>query len=76
MTDHSHLSSLLTRLHNERTRLDAAATPGEVIMRTMWVRQLENEVAREEARVQAEIDALSDALSVFDADDLYRELTE
>lgn len=46
--DTSHLIALISRLGNERARLDAAKTAKEVALRTVWVAQLEREVAAEE----------------------------
>lgn len=44
----SHLIALITRLSNERARLNAATCPHEIALRTVWVRQCEKEVNGEE----------------------------
>lgn len=49
MTDHSHLIALITRLGHERARLANARTDHERALRTVWVAQLEREIAGEEA---------------------------
>lgn len=46
--DFSHLSACITRLANERARLDAATCPHERELRAVWVRQAEKEVNGEE----------------------------
>ena len=48
MTDTTHLVALVTGLHKERARL-ALATGQERDLRTVWVAQLEKEIAAEEA---------------------------
>lgn len=44
----SHLTALITRLSNERARLNAATCPQEIALRTVWVRQCEREINGEE----------------------------
>jgi len=51
MTD--HLNALNLRLSNERGYLAAAKTEGERQLRTVWIAQIEKEIARE---LQAEIE--------------------
>lgn len=48
MTDTKHLTSLITRLSNERAALARATKPQEIELRTVWVRQCEKEVNGEE----------------------------
>lgn len=44
----AHLSALITRLANERARLNAATNPDEIKLRTVWVRGIEREINGEE----------------------------
>lgn len=44
----THLNALLLNLSHERTRLSNAKTDGERELRSVWVYQLEKEVAHEE----------------------------
>lgn len=44
----SHLTALITRLSNERARLNTATCPQEIALRTVWVRQCEREINGEE----------------------------
>lgn len=46
--DTSHLVALMSGLASERKRLAAAKSDGEKALRSVWVRQLEAEVAAEE----------------------------
>lgn len=48
MTDLSHLVALKSHLANERVRLADAKSKNEIAQRTVWVRQLEKEIAGEE----------------------------
>ncbi len=61
----NHLSALQLRLSNERIRLSQATNQGESELRTVWVKQLEKEVA-------GEIEFLS--ANDMSADDLLKEL--
>jgi hypothetical protein len=58
----THLTALLVNLSNERARLAAATKPAEIAQRTVWVKQLEREVAAEEkfTAVSAEVADMSD----------------
>lgn len=47
MQDTSHLVAITERLSRERARLAEAKTPYETKMRSVWVAQAENELARE-----------------------------
>ena len=49
MTDHSHLLTLMTILSHERERLANAKSDQERALRSVWVSQLEREIAAEEA---------------------------
>jgi hypothetical protein len=60
-----HLSALQLRLSNERIRLSQATNQGEIELRTVWVKQMEKEVA-------GEIEFLS--TNDMSADDLLKEL--
>jgi len=44
----THLNALQVSLSNERSRLANAKTEGEKALRSVWVKQLEKEVASEE----------------------------
>lgn len=44
----THLNALLLNLSNERNRLANSKTQSERELRSVWVRQLEKEVASEE----------------------------
>ena len=44
----THLNALNLRLSHERVRLANAKTEGERAMRTVWVAQIEKEIAGEE----------------------------
>lgn len=64
-----HLDALQLNLSHERARLHAATSPAEREMRSVWVAQLEREVAAERALLGLpEPDDVSD-------DDLLRDLT-
>jgi hypothetical protein len=60
-----HLSALQLRLSNERLRLSQAINQGEIELRTVWVKQLEKEVA-------GELEFLS--VNEMSADELLKEL--
>lgn len=45
----AHLTALHINLSSERARLAAATSPKEIALRTVWVAQLEKEVAGEMA---------------------------
>lgn len=47
MTDLTHLDALNLRLSHERGYLAAAKTAGERATRTVWISQIEKEIARE-----------------------------
>ena len=49
MTDLTHLNALELNLSHERVRLAGAKTKGERDLRTVWVAQLEREIAGERA---------------------------
>ena len=51
MADTSHLVALHTRLSHERARLAEACKPGEIALRTVWVAQIEREIAGEYERL-------------------------
>lgn len=42
-----HLSVLQLRLSNERMRLAQATNQGEIDLRTVWIKQMEKEIAGE-----------------------------
>ncbi len=44
----NHLNALQLRLSHERARLTAAKGRAEIGLRTIWVAQIEKEIAREE----------------------------
>lgn len=50
----SHLNALLLNLSNERVRLANAKTQGERELRSVWVKQLEKEVANEKTNFSVE----------------------
>lgn len=45
----THLSALNTRLSNERLRLSQATNTNEIELRTVWVSQIEKEIAGEQS---------------------------
>lgn len=47
MTDFTHLNALQHRLSNEQGYLAAAKTDGERELRTVWMAQIEREIAAE-----------------------------
>ena len=47
MTDLSHLDALNLRLSHERGYLAAAKTDGERALRSVWISQIEKEIANE-----------------------------
>lgn len=47
MTDFTHLAALETRLSHERGYLAAAKTAGERALRSVWIAQIEKEIAGE-----------------------------
>jgi hypothetical protein len=49
MTD--HLTALQVRLSHEHNRLARATKPAEIELRTVWVAQIEKEIAGELARI-------------------------
>jgi hypothetical protein len=48
MTKTSHLAALTTRLANERGYLAKAKSANEIALRTVWIAQIEKEIAAEE----------------------------
>lgn len=48
MTDTSHLIALIANRSREAMRLQAARSPKEIALRTVWLAQLDNEIANEE----------------------------
>jgi len=65
MTDFSHLDALQARLRSECARLKAATKSNEIEIRTVWVAQIEREIADEyrflgiDPTVDADIAAMS-----------------
>jgi len=47
MTDFTHLAALETRLSHERGYLAAAKAAGERALRSVWIAQIEKEIAGE-----------------------------
>lgn len=72
-----HYTALMAHLCNEKQRLAAATTKGEIELRSVWVSQLEKEIAHEVKFLESqgvnlytetdEVDSMSD-------DDLLNEL--
>ena len=63
MQDTTHLNALQVSLSNERSRLAKAKTDGEVVLRSVWCKQLGKEVADERKRLgldEMPIDEMSD----------------
>jgi len=54
MTDYSHLNALQANHHRELERLSLARNPQEIDLRTVWVSQLEKEIAAEYAHLGIE----------------------
>ncbi|WP_421930056.1 hypothetical protein [Nitratireductor rhodophyticola] len=52
LSDLSHLSALELRLFNEKRRLQAATRQQEIELRTIWVQQIEKEIAEERERLK------------------------
>ncbi len=48
MTDTTHLTALFTRLGNEKGYIRAAKSEGEIELRSVWVKQIQNEINAEE----------------------------
>lgn len=46
-TDLSHLQALTDRLSHEQARFAAAKSDGERALRTVWMQQIEREIAQE-----------------------------
>lgn len=57
----NHLDALELRLSNERVRLAAAKRSSEIELRTVWVAQIEKEIAAEKAR-STEVEMSDDEL--------------
>lgn len=67
-SDSTHLSALELRLSHERARLAQAKTRSERALRSVWIAQIEREIAHElgrqstpAAKLGAKLDAMSDA---------------
>lgn len=67
MTKLTHLHALNLNLSNERIRLSNAKTDGEIELRSIWIAQLEKEIAEEEKLLGLKQPDISD-------DDLLSEL--
>ena len=69
MTKLTHLHALNLNLSNERIRLSNAKTDGEIELRSIWIEQLEKEIAGEETFLEinkfyiSDDDLLADLLS-------------
>ena len=70
--DTTHLDALSLRLSHERSRLNAAKTDAERQLRTVWVDQLEREIAGERQFLGLPHETLMDDLS---DDELLAELS-
>lgn len=66
-----HIDYLQNQLYAEKGRLALAKNPGEIELRTVWVRQLEREIAAEAALTGATLATQWDDLS---DEDLLKEL--
>ena len=60
MADTTHLDALQTRLSHERARLAAARKPREIELRTVWIAQIEKEIAGEMDRLGGSVETLPD----------------
>lgn len=60
MTDTDHLNALRFRLSNERVRLANATSAQEREIRSVWVAQIEKEIAGEERFLAARLPEMSD----------------
>jgi hypothetical protein len=61
----THLDALQLRLSNERMRLDDAKTEGERKLRSVWIRQIEKEIAGEIKFEEISIEQLAEELKDF-----------
>lgn len=48
MYDTTHYTALMTRLSNEKAYLAEATKQSEIELRTVWIAQIEKEIAQEE----------------------------
>jgi len=72
MKDASHLIALQTRLAHENEYLAAAKTQKEIAIRTVWIAQIEKEIADEKKFIGFE--EISPEVDNMSADDLLAEL--
>ena len=61
--DFSHLDALTAGLHAETQRLSTSRSPAETALRTVWVAQIEKEIAAEYAFLGIVPSTLDGALS-------------
>lgn len=47
MYDTTHYAALMTRLSNEKGYLALATKPSEIELRSVWIKQIEKEIAQE-----------------------------
>lgn len=72
-----HYTALMAHLSNEKQRLAAATTKGEIDLRSVWVAQLEKEIAHEIKFLESQgVNLYNDTSEVDDMsdDDLLNEL--
>lgn len=77
MYDTTHYVALMTRLSNEKGYLAAATNQSEIELRTVWIAQIEKEIAQEEMFLKSKginVYAVSSEVNSMSEDDLLAEL--
>lgn len=77
MNELSHLQALQANLANEKGRLLKASNPKEIEARTVWVSQLEKEIAQEIEFLKKKgihIDDIAPSIQAMSDDELMAEL--
>lgn len=77
MSELSHLQALQANLTNEKARLSKALNPKEIEARTVWVSQLEKEIAQEIEFLKKKgihIDDIDPSIQAMSDDELMAEL--
>lgn len=77
MHDTTHYTALMARLSNEKAYLAAATNQSEIELRTVWLAQIEKEIAQEELFLKSkgtDVYAVSSEVDNMSEDDLLAEL--
>lgn len=77
MYDTTHYVALMTRLSNEKGYLAAATKQSEIELRTVWIAQIEKEIAQEELFLKSKgvnVYTVSSEVDKMSEDDLLAEL--